>query len=153
MWEVNESSQLITATRVIDISMCERLPVVIVIGVQMHRIVSRPVFDSEFPGVRRAPQVEGDRQRAVAQSPSELLLGPALRPLGRAAFIEEEGAFRLPLRVNLEDVDVVLDCVGGDTLTRCIPLDHFGGPDDLKGAVGLLASWFGANLGAASPST
>src|SRR5437867_5819993 len=50
----SEFNEFIPAVSVIYISSREWLPVVIV-RVQMHRIVSRPVLDSELPGIRCAP--------------------------------------------------------------------------------------------------
>ena len=48
-----ELGQFIAAVTVIDISVCKWQP--IVIGVQMHRIVARPVIHLELLGIRRAP--------------------------------------------------------------------------------------------------
>ncbi len=38
-----------------DFSICEWLPGVIIVGVQMHRIVARPVLDTISCGVRGSP--------------------------------------------------------------------------------------------------
>src|SRR5437588_10030580 len=43
---LSESDEFILAVSVIYISSREWLPVVVIVRVQMHRIVSRPVFDS-----------------------------------------------------------------------------------------------------------
>src|ERR1700758_974142 len=59
--ELNESrapgefDEFIPTGCVIYISLREWLPVVVIVRVQMHRIVSRPVFDPELPGIRCAP--------------------------------------------------------------------------------------------------
>src|SRR5438552_16170622 len=42
---VDESNELVITMRVIDVSTCEWLPVVVIIGVQVHRIFSGPVLD------------------------------------------------------------------------------------------------------------
>src|SRR6058998_376461 len=42
---LGESHELITAASIIDVSTCEWLPVVILIGMQVHRIVTGPVLD------------------------------------------------------------------------------------------------------------
>src|SRR5437867_12588213 len=52
---LSESDEFIPAVSVIHISLRERLPVVDIVWVQMHRTCSRPVLDSEWPGIRRAP--------------------------------------------------------------------------------------------------
>src|SRR5437867_9184776 len=52
---LSESDEFIRAVSVIYISSREWLPVVVIVRVRMHRIVSRPVFDSELPGVGRGP--------------------------------------------------------------------------------------------------
>src|SRR5437667_11854373 len=54
-WTLSESNELIAAVSMINISMCEWLPVLIVIGVQMHWIVARPVLHLELLGIRQAP--------------------------------------------------------------------------------------------------
>ena len=55
-WTLSESNELIAAVSMINISMCEWLPVLIVIGVQMHWIVARPVLNPILCGVRRSPK-------------------------------------------------------------------------------------------------
>src|SRR5437762_8470378 len=63
--ELNESrapgelDEFIPTVCVIYISLREWLPVVVIVRVQMHRIVSRPVFDPELPRVRGAPVNSG----------------------------------------------------------------------------------------------
>src|SRR5206468_9331959 len=52
---VGESNELIITMSVIDVSTCEWLPVVVIIGVQVHRIFSGPVLDPIPSGVRRCP--------------------------------------------------------------------------------------------------
>src|SRR5438093_3808900 len=52
---LGDSNRFIANASISDISMGERLPVVIIIGVQVHRIVARPIFDSILLGVRRTP--------------------------------------------------------------------------------------------------
>src|SRR5438128_2031901 len=54
-WALGESNQFIATMCIIDSSVRERLPVVIIIGVQVHRIVTGPVFHSTMLCVRRAP--------------------------------------------------------------------------------------------------
>src|SRR5438309_2827475 len=54
-WALGEPNEFFTAMGIIDISMRKRLPVVIVIRVQMHWIVARPVFHFVLLGIRRAP--------------------------------------------------------------------------------------------------
>src|SRR5205807_517900 len=55
-WTLSESNELIAAASMINISMCKWLPVLIVIGVQMHWIVARPVLNAILCGVRRSPK-------------------------------------------------------------------------------------------------
>src|SRR5436190_7100649 len=50
-----ESNQSVTASNVINVSAFEWLPVVVIIFVQVHRIVTGPVFHFVLCGVRRAP--------------------------------------------------------------------------------------------------
>src|SRR6266576_155179 len=50
-----ELDEFIPTVCVIYISLREWMPLVVIVRVQMHRIVSRPVFDPELPGVRGAP--------------------------------------------------------------------------------------------------
>src|SRR5438093_13004119 len=57
-WTLSESNELIAAVSMINISMCEWLPVLIVIGVQMHWIVARPVLNAILCVVRRFPKIE-----------------------------------------------------------------------------------------------
>ena len=52
---VGESNELIIAMSVIDVSTCEWLPIVVIIGVQVHRIFSGPVLHPIPFGVRRCP--------------------------------------------------------------------------------------------------
>src|SRR5438093_10619049 len=52
-WTLSESNELIAAVSMINISMCEWLPVLIVIGVQMHWIVALPVINAIQCCVRR----------------------------------------------------------------------------------------------------
>ena len=40
---------------IIDFSIRERLPVVIIVGMQMHRIVAGPILDTILCSVRRSP--------------------------------------------------------------------------------------------------
>ncbi len=49
-----QSNQFTAAMSIIDFSICKRLPIVVIVGVQMHRIVARPVLDTdECPPIRR----------------------------------------------------------------------------------------------------
>src|SRR5215471_848998 len=50
-----ESNHFIAAVRILDVSMCEWLPVVVIVGLQMHRIIARPVFNAVVTGVRGSP--------------------------------------------------------------------------------------------------
>ena len=50
-----EANQLIAAMSVIDVSVRERLPIIIAIGVQVHGIASRPIFDAILCGERHRP--------------------------------------------------------------------------------------------------
>src|SRR5213596_2577220 len=43
---LSESHELIITMSVIDVSTCKWLPVVVIIGVQVHRIFPRPVLDA-----------------------------------------------------------------------------------------------------------
>src|SRR5439155_26344131 len=52
---LGDSNRFIATASISDISMGEQLPVVIIIGVHVHRIVARPIFDSILLGVRRPP--------------------------------------------------------------------------------------------------
>src|SRR6266436_5283186 len=52
---LSESDEFIPALSVIYISSRGWLPAVVIVRWQMHRIVSRPVFDSELLGIRCAP--------------------------------------------------------------------------------------------------
>src|SRR5438094_6254624 len=52
---VGESNELIIIMSVIDVSTCEWLPVVVIIGVQVHRIFSGPLLHPKPFGVRRYP--------------------------------------------------------------------------------------------------
>src|SRR6266516_449279 len=54
-WTVGESNEFIATVSVIDVSVPERLPVVLIICMQVHRIVPRPIFDAVPCGVRRSP--------------------------------------------------------------------------------------------------
>src|SRR5574338_393804 len=50
-----ESNQFTAAMSIIHDSVCERVPVVIVVGLQMHRVAAWPVFDPISSGVRHSP--------------------------------------------------------------------------------------------------
>src|SRR5437773_11954745 len=52
---VGESNELISTMSGIDVLTCERLPVAVISGVQVRRIVSGPVLDPLQFGVRRCP--------------------------------------------------------------------------------------------------
>src|SRR6266478_214297 len=52
---LGDSDELISATSIIDVPRCEWLPVVLIIWMQVHRIVLRPVFDVVAFSVRRSP--------------------------------------------------------------------------------------------------
>src|SRR5438128_372533 len=54
-WTDGESNEFIATVSISDVSICERLPVVIIIGMQVHRIVPRPIFDAISCGVRASP--------------------------------------------------------------------------------------------------
>src|SRR5207245_5079179 len=52
---LDDSNEFIAAVRIFDLSMREWLPLIIVIDMQVHRIVSGPVFDAISCGVRHRP--------------------------------------------------------------------------------------------------
>src|SRR4030095_14602494 len=93
MWPVSESSESIAAMSIIDICVFEWLPVVVIIGVQVHWIVTRPVFDAIPCGVRRYPMnTDGIDQLARAQIDHHPL---RMRIFGFA------GEMRIEIRITL----------------------------------------------------
>src|SRR6266545_18414 len=50
-----QPNRLVTARSVVHCTVWKRTPLIFAIGVQVHRIISTPVFHSELLGVRRAP--------------------------------------------------------------------------------------------------
>src|SRR4030095_8193426 len=48
-------NRFVTARTAVYCTVWKRTPLIFSIGVQMHRIISAPVFDSVLLGVRRAP--------------------------------------------------------------------------------------------------
>ena len=52
---LSEANEFVAAVTIFDVRMRERLPIVIVVGVQVHRILTGPVFNSVLLSVRRAP--------------------------------------------------------------------------------------------------
>src|SRR5262245_50516831 len=57
---VCQPNQFITAVSIINFSIPEQLPVVVVVEVQVHRIVARPVLDAISRRVRGSP-MDSDR--------------------------------------------------------------------------------------------
>src|SRR6266513_1984614 len=87
-----QSNQFTAAMSIVDFSICERLPIVFFVGVQMHRIVAEPVLDTISCGVRGSPM---NSERVDQFWCAEIDHHPL-----RMSFVRFAGEMRIQIRIT-----------------------------------------------------
>ena len=117
---LGEPNEFFAAASVINISLREDLPVVIVIGVQVHRIVTGPVFDFVLPGVRRAPMNPNGVHRLLRPRINHHPLWMRIFGLSGEMRIEIRIAFpkRIVIAVGDTRITIVVRLIDGVSTSR-----------------------------------